>query len=68
MLLSSFSIFSDRWSLKIEKENNYMKTLTAEAPYIQLETLEFGLWIYKLTLAGWNYLWLEINFVVLSLF
>ena len=29
MLLFSFSIFSDRRSLKIENENNSMKTLTA---------------------------------------
>ena len=31
LLLFSFSIFSDRWSLKIEIENNNMKPLTAEA-------------------------------------
>ena len=43
MLLLSFSVFSDRWSLKIENENNSMKNLTAEAPYIGLESLEFSL-------------------------
>ena len=52
MLLFSFSIFSDPRSLKIENENNDMKTLTAEAPYIGLESLEFGLYILKLTLPG----------------
>ena len=36
MLLFSFSIFSDRRSLKMENENNSTKTLTAEA-------LEFSL-------------------------
>ena len=45
MLLFSLSIVSDRRSLKIENKNNSTKTLTAEAPYIGLESL-----------AGWNYL------------
>ena len=40
MLLFSFSVFSDLRSLKIENENNSMKTLTAEAPYIGLESPE----------------------------
>ena len=31
MLLFSFSVFSDRGSLKIENENYNMKTLTAES-------------------------------------
>ena len=42
ILLFSFSFFSDRWSLKKENENN-MKTLTAKAPYICLESLVFTL-------------------------
>ena len=42
MLLFSFSVFSDRRSLKIENENN-MKTLSTEAPYIGLESLELSL-------------------------
>ena len=43
MLLFSFSVFCDQWSLKIENGNNSTKTLTAEAPYIGLESLEFSL-------------------------
>ena len=43
MLLFSFSVFSDRRSLKIENENNSMKTLAAEASYIGLESLELSL-------------------------
>ena len=38
------SIFSDR-SLKIENENNSTKTVTAEAPYIGLESLDISLQI-----------------------
>ena len=45
-LLFSFSIFSDRWSLKIENENNSTKTLTAEVSYI-------GLGVYIETNPGW---------------
>ena len=59
MLLFSFSIFSDHPSIKIENENNNMKTVMAEVPYIGLESLEFSLLKQKLTLAGWNYLGLE---------
>ena len=33
--------FSDRRSLKIENENNNTKSLTAEAPCIELVPLEF---------------------------
>ena len=47
MLLFSFSIFSDRQSLKIENEINNIKTLTAEAPYIGLH------FINKETYPGW---------------
>ena len=43
MLLFSFSIFSNWWSLKIENENNSAKTLTVEVPYTGLEFLEFSL-------------------------
>ena len=43
MLLFSFPIFSDRWTLKIVNENNNTKNLTTEAPYIGLEALEFSL-------------------------
>ena len=43
MLLFFHFLFSDRRSLKIENENNSTKTLTAEAPYIGLESLEFRL-------------------------
>ena len=43
MLLFSFSIFSDRWSLKIENENNNTKILTAEAPSIGPESSKFTL-------------------------
>ena len=43
MLLFSISVFSDWRSLKIENENNSIKTLTAEAPYIGLESLEISL-------------------------
>ena len=42
MLLFSVSIFSDRRSLKIENGNNSMKTLTAEAPIIVLDSLELS--------------------------
>ena len=45
MLLFSVSIFSDRRSLKIENGNNSMKTLTAEAPIIVLDSLELSLQI-----------------------
>ena len=41
MLLLSFSIFSDRRSLKIENENNSTKILTAEVSYMGLGSLEF---------------------------
>ena len=44
-LLFLFSIFSDHWSLKIRNENNSMKTLATEAPYIRLKSLEFMLQI-----------------------
>ena len=40
MLLFSFSIFSDRRSLKIENKNNNMKTLTEEVLYMGLGSLE----------------------------
>ena len=43
MLLFSFSIFSDRRSLKIENENYNMKTLTLAASCIGLESLKFSL-------------------------
>ena len=43
MLLFSFSIFSDWRSLKVKNENNNMKTMTTEAPYIELDSLEFSL-------------------------
>ena len=46
MLLFSFSIFGDRWSLKVENENNNMNYLTAEAPYI-------GLLVYKYRNLPW---------------
>ena len=54
MLFFSFSIFSDRWSLKIENENNSKKSLTAEVSYMGLGSLDCG--FIKLTLNGWNYL------------
>ena len=41
MLLFSFSTVSDWRPLKLENENNDTKTLTAEALYIRLESLEF---------------------------
>ena len=41
MLLFSFSSFSERRSLKIENENKNVKTLSAEAPFIGQEPLEF---------------------------
>ena len=69
MLLFSFSIFSDRRSLKIEDENNNTKTLTAEAPNIRLESLRAQFRNIEPTLAGWNYFWLELgNFHILKLF
>ena len=40
MLLFSCSSFSDRRYLKIENENNSTETLTAEAPYIGLKSLQ----------------------------
>ena len=43
MLLFSFSVFSDRRSVKIENKNTRSKILTAEAPYIGLESLEFSI-------------------------
>ena len=43
MLSFSFSIFSDRRSLKIENENKSSKTLTVEAQYTGRESLEFSL-------------------------
>ena len=43
MLLFSFYIFSDRRSPKIENENYSTKALAVEAPYIGIESLEFGL-------------------------
>ena len=51
MLLFSFCIFSDSRSLKIENENNNMKTLTGESSYVGLGFLEFR-FIKKLTLDG----------------
>ena len=51
MLLFSFSIFSDRRSLEIENENNSIKTLTAEARYTRLESLEL---VYKYKLYKYN--------------
>ena len=42
MLSFSFSIFSDRRSLKIENENNSTKTLTVEASYTGLEFTEIS--------------------------
>ena len=41
MLLFSFSIFSDRRSLKIENENNKKKTQAAEVSYMGLGSLVF---------------------------
>ena len=41
MLLFPFSIFSDRWSLKIKNENNNTKTLTTEVSCMGLWYLEF---------------------------
>ena len=63
LLLFLFSIFSDQRSLKIENENNNMKTLTAEVSYIGLGSLQFR-FTYKVTLDGWNYLWLKLIFMV----
>ena len=57
MLLFHFLFFSDWWSLKIENENNNSKTLTEEAVYIRLESLEFSLypgWL-ELPLTGTNF-------------
>ena len=64
MMLFSFSIFSDRRSLKIENENNNTKTLT---PKVSYKGLDFR-FIYKLALAGWNYPWLELIFIVPKVF
>ena len=50
MLLFSFSIFSDCWQLKIENENNSTKTLTTEALYIGLESIEL---VYKYRHLPW---------------
>ena len=55
MLLFLFSIFSDLQSLKIENENNSMRTLTPEVSYMGHGSLEFR-FIFKLTMDGWNYL------------
>ena len=43
MLLFLFSFFSDRWSLKIENENNNTETVATGVPYKGLEPLEFSL-------------------------
>ena len=53
MLLFSFSVFSDLRSLKIENENNSMKTLTAEAPYIGLESPETEISFDKYRNSPW---------------
>ena len=52
MLLFSFSIFSDRWSLKIENLNNSMNTLTPESPInrTRVPRVQF---IDKETYSGW---------------
>ena len=47
MLLFSFSVFSDQWSLKTENENNDTKTLTTDVSYVRLGSLEIGLYMYK---------------------
>ena len=47
MLLFSFSIFSDPWSLKIENENNTTKTLTEKVTYMEQGSLEIRPWGYK---------------------
>ena len=55
MLLFSFSVFSDRRSLKFENENNSTKTLNAEAkvPRDQFINIETG-WL-ELPLTGTNF-------------
>ena len=68
LLLFSFSIFSDRRSLKIENINNSTKYMIAEDSDVGQESIEFSLLIQKHTLAGWNYLWLGPIFLVPSLF
>ena len=59
----SFSIFSDRQSLKIENEINSTKALTTEVSYMGLGSPEFR-FIEKLTMDGWNNLQLELIFMV----
>ena len=54
MLLFSFSIFSDRRSLKIEKnENKITKTLTAEASYTCRTIVSRVQFINIQTYPGW---------------
>ena len=58
MLLFSFSIFSDRRSLKIENENKSAKTLTAEVSYtgsLELSFLEICPGWLDLPLTGINF-------------
>ena len=59
MQLFSFSIFSDRYSLKMENESNNWKTLATEVSYIALDLRELSLyrnshWLARITLTGTN--------------
>ena len=54
-LLSSFSIFNEGGSLKIENENNNSKTLTAEVSYIGLGSLETSFYRNLPKLAGTSF-------------
>ena len=53
MLLFSLSIFSDRWSVKTENENNRRKILTAEAPYTGQKRVQRDQCINLKPYPGW---------------